>query len=100
MFLSPVDIEIYNATNRGWYASSLAYTLLPYGFQIDLTTWLHSLREKVFEKSIIHYNNIDANDVTLQELKTFLTVEAEENNELFEAGERGIKIILADFETF
>ena len=100
LWLSEQHIEIYNATSRTWYASSLADILLPLWFKVDRLTWLHNLREKTFEKSIIHYNNIDNNNIVLQALKKVLNIEAEANNEFFREGESWVKIILADFETF
>ena len=100
IFLTPVEIQIYNTTNRWWYASSLADVLLPLWFSIDRATGLHSLREKDFENSVIHYNNINKDDTTLLALEEILNIETQENNLLFEDGESGIKIILADFDTF
>ncbi|MCH8518264.1 LCP family protein [Candidatus Gracilibacteria bacterium] len=100
VYLNHTSVEIYNATNRGGYASALADVLLPLGFQIDRVSGLHNLREINFEKSIIHYNRIESDNETLKALSYILDVEIEENNTLFEEDEVGIKIILADFETF
>lgn len=94
------NIEIYNATSRAWYASSLTDTLLPLWFNIDKLTWLHNMREKTFQKSIIHYNNIEADNVVLRALQLVLDIEIQDNNEFFGEDESWIKIILADFETF
>ena len=100
VLLNPTEVQIYNATNRWWYASSLADYLLPLGFSIDRPSWLHNLREKDFENSIIHYNKVDVNDITLQSLKNILNIEVEENSMLFDDNQSWIKIILADFDTF
>ena len=100
LFQDTQEIEIYNATNRWWYASSLTDYLLPLWFNIDRNSWLHTLREKDFENSVIHYNGLDSDHVTLRSLENVLEIKAEENNAYFENWESGIKIILADFDTF
>ena len=100
VFRDPVPIEIYNATSRIWYASSLADKLLPLWFQIDRLTWLHNLQQKNFEKSIIYYNGINRDNDTLNALSDILNIELKQNIDFFQDTHIFIKIVLADFETF
>jgi hypothetical protein len=101
IYSDPKNIVIYNTTSIPLYAWNLADTLSPFGFAIDKENGTQSLREKIFEKSILYYNGIDENDSTLIALKKYMNIEmGKVESPIYSNEDTRIEIILADDDSF
>ena len=93
----PKNIVIYNASETPGLATSAYNTLKPYGIVKDDFIQLKNITEKKFEKSILHYNNVDKNDEILKILEKVLDIESQESEvPLYSGTGTQIEIILID----
>lgn len=101
IYTDPKEIIIYNTTRIPLYASNLAEILNPYGFNINLESWIQSYREKEFENSILYYNGIPWDNSTIVWLQKILNIQIQELDSPFIPDTNArIEIFLADDNSF
>lgn len=95
------NIKIYNASGISGLAWSFATQILPYGYDINMTTDLETLRGSGLEKSVIYYNSIEKNDPTLKYLESITKLDIIQiENAQYSNTEVQIEIILVDNNSF
>ena len=98
IFTDQIPINIFNWTSTLWIASELAYDLTRFGFNIPDNNSVWNVENKTWEKSIILYNRILKDNITLLELQKRTWFPARETilPEVSTNGNVKIEIILAD----
>lgn len=98
ILIDQVPINIFNGTSASGIASTLAYELTRFGFNIPKNNSVWNVENKTWEKSIILYNKIPNDNTTLIELekRTWFSVRETLLPEVSTDSNVRIEIILAD----
>lgn len=74
MYVENYKINVFNGTKQKNTAWKISNDMIRYWFNIPLKNSIWN-SDKIYEKSIIYYNNIDENSETIKTLKKFFTWE-------------------------